>query len=98
MPLGSNIDSYESGHGLTDKTAAIADASAPAALTQLAAPAGGSGATAGAYDTAANRNLAIASINAARDDVIALQAEVATLTTKLNSALAALRTDGALAS
>lgn len=37
--------------------------------TQLAAPAGGTGATAGAYDTAANRNLAIASINAARTDI-----------------------------
>jgi hypothetical protein len=40
-----------------------------AAVTQLAAPAGGTGATAGAYSTAANRDLMIASINAARTDI-----------------------------
>lgn len=40
--------------------------------TQLAAPAGGTGATAGAYDTAGNRDLAIASINAARTDIAAI--------------------------
>ena len=36
------------------------------AITDVAAPAGGTGATAGAYDTAANRDLAIALINAMR--------------------------------
>ena len=46
-------------------------------LTQVAAPAGGAGATAGAYDTAANRDLAIVSINAARDDIIAIKAALA---------------------
>lgn len=40
-----------------------------AAVTQLAAPAGGTGTAAGGWDTAANRNLAIASINAARTDI-----------------------------
>ncbi len=42
-------------------------------LTQVAAPAGGTGAAAGGYDTAGNRDLAIASINAARTDIIALR-------------------------
>ena len=47
-----------------------------AAATQLAAPAGGTGATEGAYDSAANRNLAIVSINAARADIAALRTTV----------------------
>lgn len=49
---------------------------APVALTQtqLAAPAGGTGATAGAYDTAGNRDLMIASVNAARTDIAAILA------------------------
>lgn len=42
------------------------------AATQLAAPAGGTGATAGAYDTAGNRDLMIASVNAARTDIAAI--------------------------
>lgn len=37
--------------------------------TQLAAPAGGTGAAAGGWSSAANRDLAIASINAARTDI-----------------------------
>lgn len=41
--------------------------------TQLAAPAGGTGATAGAYNTAANRDLMIASVNAARTDITNLK-------------------------
>lgn len=47
---------------------------APVTLTQtqLAAPAGGTGATAGAYDTAANRNLMIVSVNAAMTDIAAI--------------------------
>lgn len=40
-----------------------------AAVTQLAAPAGGTGVAAGGWSTAANRDLAIASINAARTDI-----------------------------
>ena len=39
-------------------------------LTQVAAPAGGTGTAAGGWSTAANRDLAIASINAARTDII----------------------------
>jgi hypothetical protein len=40
-----------------------------AAVTQLAAPAGGTGALEGAYDTAGNRDLMIASVNAAMVDI-----------------------------
>jgi hypothetical protein len=40
-----------------------------AAITQLACPVGGTGAAAGAWNSAANRDLAIASINAARNDI-----------------------------
>lgn len=40
-----------------------------AAITQLAAPAGGTGVAAGGWSSAANRDLAIASINAARNDI-----------------------------
>ncbi len=53
-------------HG--DQTAAIAIVAA----TSSAPPAGGTGATAGAYDSAANRDLMIATINALRTDVAAL--------------------------
>ena len=42
-----------------------------AASAQAAAPAGGTGATAGAYDTANNRNACIALVNAMRDTLIA---------------------------
>jgi invasion protein IalB len=44
-----------------------------AAVTQLAAPAGGTGAAAGGWSTAANRDLAITSINAARTDIANLK-------------------------
>lgn len=44
-----------------------------AAVTQLAAPAGGTGLAAGGWSTAANRDLAIASINAARTDIANLK-------------------------
>lgn len=40
--------------------------------TQLAAPAGGTGATGGAYNNATNRDLMIASVNAARADIAAI--------------------------
>ncbi len=77
-------------------TATVVAQTAPAALSQVAAPAGGSGATAGAYDTAGNRDLAIASINAARDDIIALRAEVVlyeVAITALIADVAGLRTE-----
>lgn len=44
-----------------------------AAVTQLAAPAGGTGAAAGGWSTAGNRDLAITSINAARTDIANLK-------------------------
>lgn len=100
------------GTNVVDVVAATAtNPAAPAALSQVAAPAGGAGATAGAYDTAANRDLAIASVNAARDDIIALRAEVVTyevaisalivdvaeIRTKVNSILSSLETGGVMA-
>lgn len=48
------------------KTTAYA---AVAAQTQLAPPAGGTGAAAGGWDTAGNRDLGITSLTAARTDV-----------------------------
>lgn len=56
------------------------------AAVPAAAPAGGTGATAGAYDTAANRDAAIVTINGLRTDVIELQAVVNGLLTKLRTA------------
>lgn len=56
--------------------ATVAISAAAAAVTQLAAPVGGTGATAGAYDTAANRDLAISSINDARTDIAAQKVEL----------------------
>ena len=50
---------------------------------QAAAPAGGTGATAGAMDTAANRDLLITSVNAARTDIAALKAEFDKMLTDL---------------
>ena len=41
--------------------------------TAPAAPAGGSGATAGAYDSAANRDLAIVTINTNRTRIIEIE-------------------------
>jgi hypothetical protein len=54
------------------QTYATADTTVPAA-TQLTPPAGGTGATEGAYDTAANRDLMIASITAGAADLLALK-------------------------
>ena len=56
------------------------------AITSSDAPAGGTGATEGAYDTAANRNLMIASIAAIRVDVAAVRTTVNSLLTKLRTA------------
>jgi hypothetical protein len=66
--------SDELGRGLiTSRQANVAD---PAAITQLTPPAGGTGATAGAYDTSANRDLMIASITAGAADLLAVRAKV----------------------
>ncbi len=59
-----------------DEPATAAITAAAAAVTQLTAPAGGTGATAGAYDTAANRDLAIAALNAAKADIAAQKVEL----------------------
>lgn len=52
---------------------------AVAAQTQLAPPAGGTGAAAGGWDTAGNRDLGITSITAGRTDVGALISELTAL-------------------
>lgn len=108
---GDKIDADQQTAEADTAAATASNPAAPAALSQVAAPAGGSGATAGAYDDATNRDLMIASVNAARDDVIALRAEVITyevaisalivdvaaLRVTVNSLLAKLRTYGILA-
>jgi len=72
--------------GVVLKAAAVADIT-PSVITD--APAGGTGATDGAYDTAGNRNTAIAAINAAIDSIQALEL-------KVNDLMAKLRTAGVL--
>ena len=54
------------------QTYSTADRTVPAA-TQSTPPAGGTGTTAGAYDTAENRDLMIASITAGAADLLALK-------------------------
>ena len=71
---------------IREKAAAVADA---AAVTALDAHAGGTGTAAGAYDTAANRNLMITSQNAIIDDV-------ADLRTQFNALQASLRDRGVI--
>ena len=70
-----------------DQAAAVADADA---ATATDAPAGGTGAAAGAWDTAEHRDAAIATINALVADTAALRATV-------NALLASLRAAGLLA-
>ena len=67
--------------GIREKAGAVSDV---AAATALDAPAGGTGAAAGGYDTAVNRDLMIASQNALIKDVEGLR-------TQLNALLASLR-------
>lgn len=77
---------YKIGHGLTAPAVAVTN---PAAATAVAFPAGGTGAAAGAWDTAVNRDLAIARF-------AALLADVADLRAQLTALLASLRTTGIL--
>ena len=63
---------------------------AAAATTSLAAPAGGTGATAGAYDSAANRDLMITAQNAIRTDVAAQKVELDKLITDVQTLRAEL--------
>lgn len=62
----------------------VASATHPA-VTQLACPAGGTGLAAGAWSTAANRDLAIASINAGAADLLALKKFVNQLVDQLQA-------------
>ena len=61
--MGQSTTEKISFHGVTP----IAQ---PSGAAQVAAPAGGTGATAGAYDTAAHRNTMIALVNEMRDVLI----------------------------
>ncbi len=83
---------------VADPAAATA---AAAATTQATAPAGGTGATEGAYDTSGNRDLAITSINAAKTDIAAQKVEldklitdVADIRTQLTACLAVVEAHG----
>jgi len=80
-----------------------ATATAAAAATAVALPAGGTGTAAGGWDTAVNRDLAIARFAALLADVAAIRTsnnalvtDVAAIRTKLNNLLAKLRTAGVL--
>ena len=75
-------------------TAAAATTTTIAAAIPAAAPAGGTGAAAGGWDTAANRDAAIATINGLRDyaveqkaDFDAVVADVADIRTKYAAAV-----------
>jgi hypothetical protein len=88
---------------------AVADAAAitasdAAAATVSAPPAGGTGAAAGGWDTAPNRDLAIASINALIADVLDIRTEfnldlddIIDTRTQFNALLASLRAAGIIA-
>ena len=67
------------------QTYATASKTVPAA-TQVTPPAGGTGATAGAYDTAAHRDEMIASITAGAADLLALKKVVNSLIDDLQAA------------
>lgn len=67
-------------------------AATPAAITSLAPPAGGVGAAAGGWDTAGNRDLAIASITAIRTDLAATRTQVAALVVDITALRATLAT------
>jgi len=58
---------------------------ATVAVTSSAPPAGGTGATAGAYDSAANRDLMIASLTAVRVDLANIKTELAALRVKFGA-------------
>ncbi len=69
-------------HDLIDQAAAQVDVPAPTAVNP---PAGGVGATAGAYDTAGNRDLMITSVTAAIADIAAMKVVVDGLLGKLRT-------------
>jgi O-acetyl-ADP-ribose deacetylase (regulator of RNase III) len=57
----------------------------PAAITSVAAPAGGTGAAAGGWDTAQHRDDAITSINANRTDIAAVRTALVNLADELRA-------------
>jgi hypothetical protein len=80
--------------GLNTRFGKVADATNSAATDTLTAnaPAGGTGATAGAYDSAANRDLMIATINGLNATVAsmlvtqnAMRVDMAAMLVKLNA-------------
>ena len=71
---------------IQEQGAVVADAAVATALTP---PVGGTGLAAGAYDTAANRDLMITSLTA-------VIADAADIRTQLNALLAELRTEGTI--
>lgn len=79
----TSVVATESEYGVVKKAAVQA---AVTAATITAAPAGGTGATAGAYDTAENRDTAIAAINSLITEVAELTSVVNGILTKLKAA------------
>lgn len=73
---------------------------APAALTAAAVaglvPAGGTGAAAGGWDTAPNRDTAIATIGEMKTQINALVVDITALRTKVANLVTKLRTAGIL--
>lgn len=83
--------------GVVKKALANVDATASAvAVAAVNAPAGGAGTAAGAWDTAGNRDLAIALINELKGDVTQLTTDINAAITRLNALHATLRTAGVL--
>ena len=70
----NNPDGTELGQSITDKIGfhGVTTIAQAADAKQAAAPAGGTGATAGAYDTAANRDLMIDLVNEMRTVLVNL--------------------------
>ncbi len=76
--LADLVDVWNAIRSLSSTTEPVA-----VTLTALAPPAGGTGATAGAMDTAQHRDDLIASVTALRVDTIALKGEIDAIATKL---------------
>lgn len=83
--------------GVVKKAVANADAVASTVtVAAVNAPAGGAGTAAGAWDTAANRDLAIALINELKADVTTLTTDLNAAITRFNALQATLRTAAVL--
>jgi len=98
FPAFSTLNNTDGPVTLGPQQSAEADAgAATAAAVSGTVPAGGSGAAAGGWDTAGNRDTAITTITELKTTVNALVTDVAAIRTKLNNTLAKLRTYGAIA-